>query len=56
MAMILAFRSRQNLAVAKQQYGGPKGKIIIFPGVRYERLPEFNSTITKSAKKARKTA
>jgi hypothetical protein len=31
-------------------------RVIIFPGVRYERIPDVSASLTKSGKKSRKTA
>ncbi len=56
MVMILSLQFRLDKLVVKQQHRLEKGQIIIFPGVRYERMPEASTIIAKSAKRSRKTA
>jgi hypothetical protein len=58
MATILAFQQRPAKLDTKQksQHVLGKARVIIFSGVRYERLPEATITIVKPAKKTRKTA
>ena len=58
MAMILAFQPRLEKTDTKQKAQRVLGmaRVIIFSGVRYERLPEASIVIAKPAKKTRKTA
>ena len=58
MATILAFQPRLDKRGTEHQSQRALGKarVIIFSGVRYERLPESSITIAKSGKKPRKTA
>ncbi len=58
MAMILAFQPRLEKLETKLHYGRELGasRVIIFPGVRYERIPDTSGAIVKSGKKSRKSA
>jgi hypothetical protein len=56
MAMILEFQLRHEKPVTKPSEQHAPGQVIIFSGVRYERIPEASSRIAKSPKKACKTA
>jgi hypothetical protein len=58
MATILAFQPRLEKPETKQKAQRVFGmaRVIIFSGVRYERLPEASIIIGKPAKKTRKTA
>jgi hypothetical protein len=56
MAMILEFQLRQEKPVTKSSEQHAPGQVIIFSGVRYERIPDASSRITKSSKKTCKTA
>jgi hypothetical protein len=58
MATILALQPRLEKLVTKLHYGREHGaaRVIIFPGVRYERMPEASAAIVRSGKKSRKTA
>jgi hypothetical protein len=58
MATILALPPRHEKNPAKRRSQKPDGaaRVIIFPGVRYERIPEASIAISKPAKKTLKTA
>jgi hypothetical protein len=55
MSVILAFRPRREKPETKPPFR-VAGKVVIFTGVRYERIPDASITIVKTAKKTRKTA
>ena len=55
MSIILEFKPRREKPEAKLPFR-MAGKVVIFTGVRYERIPETSITIVKAAKKTRKTA
>lgn len=58
MATILALQPRLEKTENKQQKQrlNGAGEVIIFPGVRYERIPEVSAAITKSSKRKLKSA
>jgi hypothetical protein len=58
MATILTFQPRLEKTDIRQKANRILGnaRVIIFSGVRYERLPETSIVIAKPTKKARKTA
>jgi hypothetical protein len=58
MATILAIQPRLAILEVKRRPERAIGeaRVIIFPGVRYERIPEVSAVIAKSAKKNRKIA
>lgn len=58
MAIILALSLPNEIEKTKNQSQTftRSAQVIIFPGVRYERIPDTKINLSKSAKKARKTA
>jgi hypothetical protein len=57
MSTILRFQLRLGKTETKRTgQQTASGDIVIFTGVRYERIPEISISLTKSAKKTRKTA
>jgi hypothetical protein len=58
MATILTFQPRLKKTDirAKENRIPGNARVIIFSGIRYERLPEASIVIAKPTKKARKTA
>jgi hypothetical protein len=55
MATIVEFRSPPRRAPTPSAMKGGSADIVIFPGVRYERLPETEATKTKKTKRSRDT-